>query len=403
MDSRMIPRRMPTSAPGCPGHLRVARVRRAQHRRARHGREGIARIVIARDRVLQGVEDFGAVGDRAAEDAAAIAVDVRPDGAAVEAEQRLVRQDERHGIVIGRSAAGRPRFLAEAGHHQIGADRHPRPRTRAERGRARRVVGVGGVAAPGAALIAQRRRQHLLGRVASTRIAGPAVVFRVDGLGEDDRALVPELFDQHVIARREIDVVARVTPAGGAHVLRVERILEREDDAIHRHLLEVGMASIRRIELGRALQRVGQPAKLLAHGGRAGGQRPLGHMPVEIAPAGDGTLAADVEGGERIHLPGMRDADDHPELLLHGRIGGRRLHAAVFEGRPRVLVEIGQDRGGLDGVRREAQRRLRAHGARRFGDRGAVCGDERAGDPVIRAHAVDIVLHDRDAGGLPRL
>ncbi len=163
MDSRMIPRRMPASAPGVPGHLRVARVRRAQHRRARHGREGIARIVIAFDRVLQGVEDFGAVGDRAAEDAAAIAVDVRADGAAVEAEQRLVRQDQRHGVVIGRPAAGRPRFLAEAGHHQIGADRHARSRARAERGRARRVVGVGGIAAPGAALIAQRRRQHLVG------------------------------------------------------------------------------------------------------------------------------------------------------------------------------------------------------------------------------------------------
>ena len=53
-----------------------------------------------------------------------------------------------------------------------------------------RVVGVGGIAAPGAALVAQRRRQHLLGRVASARVAGPAVVFRVDGLGEDDRPLV---------------------------------------------------------------------------------------------------------------------------------------------------------------------------------------------------------------------
>ena len=64
-------------------------------------------------------------------------------------------------------------------------------------------------------------------------------------------------------------------PAGGAHVLRVERIFERKDDAIHWHLLEVGMASIRRVELGRALQRVGKPAKHLAHGGRAGGKRPL--------------------------------------------------------------------------------------------------------------------------------
>ena len=68
-------------------------------------------------------------------------------------------------------------------------------------------------------------------------------------------------------------------------------------------------------------------------------------MPVEVAPAGDRTLAADVERGERIHLAGVRHADDHAELLLHGRIGGRRLHAAEFERRPCVLVEIGQDRG----------------------------------------------------------
>ena len=119
-----------------------------------------------------------------------------------------------------------------------------------------RVVGVGGIAAPGAALVAQHRRQHLVGPVAAARIARPPVVFRVDGLGEDDRALVAELLDQHVIARREVDVVARVTAGGGAHVLRVERILEREDDAIHRHLLEIGIASIRGVELGRALEGV---------------------------------------------------------------------------------------------------------------------------------------------------
>ena len=77
-----------------------------------------------------------------------------------------------------------------------------------------------------------------------------------------------------MIARGEVDVVARVAAGRGAHVLRVERILEREDDAIHRHLLEVGMAPIGGVELGRALQRVGKPAKLIAHGGRAGGSGP---------------------------------------------------------------------------------------------------------------------------------
>src|SRR5262249_1187291 len=117
------------------------------------------------------------------------------------------------------------------------------------------------------------------------------------------------------------------------------------------------MTSIRRIELSRALQCVGKLAKLLAYGGRASTQRTRGHMPVKIAPASDGTLAPDVEGGERIHLPGIWYADNHPKLLLYGRIGGRCLHAAVFERRPLVLVEIGQDRGSLDGGGREAQRR----------------------------------------------
>src|SRR5262249_62347736 len=139
---------------------------------------------------------------------------------------------------------------------------------------------------------------------------------------------------QHVIARWEIDVVACVTPAGGAHIFRVERILERKDDAIHRHLLEIGMTSIRCIELGGTLKRVGKPAKLLTYGRGTGGKRSLGHTSVEVSSAGDGTLAPDIQGGERIHLPGMRYADDHPELLLHGRIRGLRLHAAVFEGRP---------------------------------------------------------------------
>ena len=91
----------------------------------------------------------------------------------------------------------------------------------------------------------------------STRIVRPAVVFGVYGLGEDDRAFVAKLLDQHMIARRKIDVVARVAAAGGSHVRGVERILEREHDAVHRHLLEVGISSIGGVELGGALKRVG--------------------------------------------------------------------------------------------------------------------------------------------------
>ncbi len=288
----------------------------------------------------------------------------------------------------------------EARHDQIGADRHARSRARAERGRPCRVVGVGGIAAPGAALVTQYRRQHLVGPVAATGISRSPVVFRVDGLGEDDRALVAELLDQHVIARREVDVVVRVAAGGGSHVLRVEWILEREDDPIHRHLLEIGIASIHGVELGRALEGVRKPAEHLAHGGCARRKRPRGRMSVEVTPTGDGTLPSDVEGGERIHLTRIRRADDHSELLLDVRIGSRRLHASVFEGRALVLVEIGQDRGRLDGLRGEAQRHRRAHGTYRFRDGGTVFGDEQAGHPVVGAHAVDVVLDDGDAGYL---
>jgi hypothetical protein len=58
---------------------------------------------------------------------------------------------------------------------------------------------------------------------------------------------------------------------------------------------------------------------------------------------------------------GDRPGASHP--LRHGRIRDRDLHAAVCNGRHDVAGEIGQGRGCLDRVRREAQRRLRAHGA----------------------------------------
>jgi hypothetical protein len=82
---------------------------------------------------------------------------------------------------------------------------------------------------------------------------------------------------------------------------------------------------------------------------------------VELAPAGDRALAADVEGGERVQLPVMRHAGDHPELRRHGRIGGRCLHAAGCEGRPPILVEIRQEGRRREGVSRKAQRQWHTH------------------------------------------
>jgi hypothetical protein len=61
-------------------------------------------------------------------------------------------------------------------------------------------------------------------------------------------------------------------------------------------------------------------------------------MTVELTAAGYRSLAPYVERGKRIHLPGIRNADDHAELLLHTGVGRCRFHAAKFERRPLVLV-----------------------------------------------------------------
>jgi hypothetical protein len=238
---------------------------------------------------------------------------------------------------------------------------------------------------------------------ADPEIAGAAVIFGAHRLGENDRALVAQLLDQHVVARREVDVVGGVAAAGRAHVLGVERILERERDAVHRHLLEIGIAPVFFVELGSGFQRVGQMAEELAHRRRAGRQLAQRRVTVEIALAGHRALAADIDRGQRVHLVRFGNADDHAELLLHFGIGRGRLHTPVFQRRAFVLVEIGQDLVGFDGLGREAQRLFAAHRAGRRGDVGAVFGDQRARWPVIGTDAVDIALHDGDAGCLPRL
>ena len=125
-------------------------------------------------------------------------------------------------------------------------------------------------------------------------------------------------------------------------------------------------------------------------------------MPVEIAAAGDRALAADVQRGERVDLPGIRLADRHAELLGDLRIGSGRFHAAEFERRPLVFVEIGQDRRCLHGLDGETQRRAAAHGAFRFRNRRAAFRHQQIGGAVKRAHARDVLPHHGDAGGLAR-
>ena len=74
---------------------------------------------------------------------------------------------------------------------------------------------------------------------------------------------------------------------------------------------------IPRVKLGGTFERVGKPAKVFAYRRRAGWQRPLRGVPVEVAAAGHGSLASEVERGKRIELLAVGQACDHPVLLLH--------------------------------------------------------------------------------------
>jgi hypothetical protein len=101
----------------------VARIGCAEDRGAGHRRIRVARVVIAGLGVFQSVENFGGVGDRARENAGAVAINVGADRPAIEAEQRFVRQDQRYRVVIGGAAGRGACLLPEAHHDEIGADR----------------------------------------------------------------------------------------------------------------------------------------------------------------------------------------------------------------------------------------------------------------------------------------
>src|SRR5262245_18610297 len=224
------------------------------------------------------------------------------------------------------------------------------------------------------------------------------VVFSVHGLGEDDRALVAQLLDEDVVARRKVDVIGRVAAAGRAHVLGVERVLERKYDAVHRHRLEVWVAAILRIEFIGSLQGIWLLAEELAYRRRTRRERAERRMLVELAPTGHRPLAADVDRAERIELVAVGDADDHAELLLSGGLGRRWLHAAELQWWAFVAVEIREDVGGLRGGGGKAQRRSRPDGACCLEHWRAVCSHELAGDAIVAAHTREILLDDATHG-----
>ena len=139
---------------------------------------------------------------------------------------------------------------------------------------------------------------------------------------------------------RDVHGKRDVAVRGGAHVLRVEWVFERGDDAVHRHRGEIGLTSVLRVEFGGTFEGIGLLAELLAHRGCACGQRPGRRMCIEGAFAGDRSFAADVQCLEGIELPRLRDADAHPRLRHHTRIRDRAFHAAVVERLATVLFEV---------------------------------------------------------------
>ena len=235
--------------------------------------------------------------------------------------------------------------------------------------------------------------------VAAARIAGSSVIFSVDSLRENDRALGTKLLNQDVVARRKIDIVGRIATSGGAHVLGVERVLEGKYHTVHRQLQQIRVRAVLGIQCGGALQGIGLLAEHLTHRRRARRQRPLRGVTIEITSTGDGTLAADVERAEGVDLTGIGHSDDHAELLMHRGIGYRALHPAEFQWRAGVFVEIRQDRRRLHRLRRKPDRRLAADDARHLGHRFAVLGNQHAADTVVGPDAVDIVLNNGNAVG----
>ena len=97
------------------------------------------------------------------------------------------------------------------------------------------------------------------------------------------------------------------------------------------------MAAVLCVEFCGALERIGLLAELLAHRWRSRRQSALRRMAVAIALARDRTLAAEVQGTERVDLIGAGRADCHAVLLLHVRIRGRRLHPSELDWRSLIL------------------------------------------------------------------
>src|SRR5688500_13290225 len=106
------------------------------------------------------------------------------------------------------------------------------------------------------------------------------VVLRGVRLRVDDGALLAQLRDERVIARRKIDVVSGIGSARGPQVLHFIGILEGEGNAVHGERLEIGISTVLLVQFGSALQCIRLPAELLTYGWRALRQRAGRRMPI---------------------------------------------------------------------------------------------------------------------------
>ena len=316
-------------------------VRLVGRQRLRNGGERIARVVVAGRRILERVEHTGRVAERARVNACAIVEPFITD-AAVVGQQALRRQQRRDAVARRGALARSARLLADADSHQVRGHCNTRAAARSAR-HAFGVVRIARLAAPRAHRLLTLH-QIRFRRGCSARIAGSAVEFVRDGLRVDDRALRAQARDDGGVERRrihrEVDVAVRRRP----HVFRVEGILDRRGDAVHRQRREIGVSAVLRVQFGGAFERVGLSAKGLADGRRSCRQRSGRRVRIERALARNRSLAADVERFERVQLTRIRNSHAHAHLRGDARIRHGPLHAAVIERQARVLVDVGQNR-----------------------------------------------------------
>src|SRR5262249_30284734 len=112
-----------------------------------------------------------------------------------------------------------------------------------------------------------------------------------------------------------------------------------------------------------------------------------------VAEAGDGALAANIQGFERVELPRLGNADAHAELQLHARVRNGRLHATQLEWWSGVLIEVWKDGGGSNCFGGIDDRRACPDHAGGGRNRLTVFGDKLGARAVVGLRTVDIGLH----------